>query len=214
MPAHVLRKESYEFIFLFLALSLFLLFFILPWEADSLRNAVVLAAASLSTSALAPDTPPIPLPLLLATIFIGGCVFSTAGGFKVLRFGILVRHCLHELSRLVNPKRVDVMVYGKEKISPEGLSHIGVLFICHMGFLAFGILAMGISGVPLESAFPHALASLVSAGGGLESLGQDVIAASDLPSMALWVSCSLMILGRIEMVAFLLILTHAFWRNG
>lgn len=45
----------------------------------------------------------LPFELVLAIVFVGGCSYSTSGGFKVFRLNAMLRHSANEMQRLIYP---------------------------------------------------------------------------------------------------------------
>ena len=147
------------------------------------------------------------LPLALVTVIIGGSAVSTAGGFKILRWLVIIRRSREEIRRLITPKGV----FGKSNIANE----FGV-WIHFLGFtIILGALTLLITldGHSFDLAATAATAIFANAGPvigiveGAET-GYEVFSA---PTRILL--CAGMILGRLEAVVALAIFNVAFWRS-
>ena len=141
------------------------------------------------------------------TVIIGGSAVSTAGGFKILRWLVIIRRSREEIRRLITPKGV----FGKSNIANE----FGV-WIHFLGFtIILGALTLFITldGHSFDLAATAATAIFANAGPvigiveGAET-GYEVFSA---PTRILL--CAGMILGRLEAVVALAIFNVAFWRS-
>ncbi|MEX6633840.1 potassium transporter TrkG [Hyphococcus lacteus] len=147
-----------------------------------------------------------PLLVALVTAIIGGAAISTAGGFKVLRWLVIMRRAKEELRRLIDPSAV----FGARRVANE----LGVW----MHFLVFTftlsglLLAVTLAGHNFELAAAAATAALSNAGPliGLASGGAEGYAVFQSPLR--WLLLAGMILGRLEAAVALALINRAFWR--
>ena len=147
------------------------------------------------------------LPLALVTVIIGGSAVSTAGGFKILRWMVIMRRSSDELRRLVTPSGV----FGKSTVVNE--------FGVWIHFLAFTIVLAGLTllltlnGHGFELSATAATAILANAGPviSLVESGNSGYEIFNAPTRLLL--CLGMILGRLETVVALAVFNHSFWRS-
>ncbi|MFZ4172505.1 TrkH family potassium uptake protein, partial [Enterobacter ludwigii] len=75
---------------------------------DSLVHAFFLASSMMTDNGLSTADyahwPPHTIFLLLSASFFGGCVGSTCGGIKALRFLIMFKQCIQEMNQLAHPR--------------------------------------------------------------------------------------------------------------
>ncbi|WDI30789.1 potassium transporter TrkG [Hyphococcus flavus] len=147
-----------------------------------------------------------PLLAVLVTAIIGAAAVSTAGGFKVLRWLVIMRRAREELRRLITPSRV----FGTSRVANE----LGVWmhFIVFTLTLAGLLIAVSLWGHPFELGVAAATAALSNAGPliSLAEGGADGYAVFDEPLR--WLLLGGMILGRLEAAVALALINRAFWR--
>ena len=163
------------------------------------------AASLLSTNGVIIGEAP-PLTVAMVTAIIGGAAVSTAGGFKVLRWLVIMRRAREELRLLVDPRGV----FGPRRESDE----LGVWmhFLVFTMTLAALVLIVTAGGHSLETATAAATA-ILSNTGPLLSLAENAGSGYEMfsaPIRALLIVG--MILGRLEAVAALALINRAFWR--
>jgi trk system potassium uptake protein TrkH len=149
----------------------------------------------------------------MVLLFIGGCTGSTAGGIKVFRYCILggVAHGL--VRGLVHPHRVQTTTYNGRPVGDEvirsvlgffffymmAFAALSVLFACFVGDLALGLSAVG--------------QALANVGPGLVPQIGPVGHYGDLPGPAKWLLSFAMLLGRLELLTVLVLISPTFWRG-
>lgn len=150
--------------------------------------------------------------VFLAT-FLGGCSGSTTGGIKAYRFLILFELIGSGLRRLIYPNSVVPIRYGDRSVDPD-MQRAIVLFIASF-FVLWGIitLLLGATGLEFVTAVTGALTSLTNVGPGLGPTIGPVGNFSSLPDAAKWICSAAMLLGRLEILAVLVIFTPVFWRS-
>jgi len=175
-------------------------------DIDLIPAQVFNAASLFSTNGILIGEKPT-LPLALVTVIIGGSAVSTAGGFKILRWLVIIRRSREEIRRLIPPRGV----FGKSNIANE----FGV-WIHFLGFtIILGALTLltTLDGHSFDLAATAATAIFANAGPVIEMVegaeaGYEVFSE---PTRALF--CAGMILGRLEAVVALAVFNHAFWRS-
>ncbi|MGE0499562.1 MAG: TrkH family potassium uptake protein [Rhizobiaceae bacterium] len=154
---------------------------------------------------------PFAVAAVFVATFLGGCSGSTTGGIKAYRFLILFELFWNGLKRLVFPSSVQPVRYG-DRVVDEDMQRAVVLFISSFFVLwAIGTILLGATGLDYVTATSGALTSLTNVGPGLGPIIGPVGNFSTLPDMAKWVCTVLMLLGRLEILAVLVIFTPAFW---
>jgi trk system potassium uptake protein TrkH len=143
----------------------------------------------------------------LITAIIGGAAVSTAGGFKVLRWLVIVRRAREEIRRLVTPSGV----FGLSRVANE----LGVWmhFLVFTLTLAALMLAVAASGHSFEVAAATATAMLSNTGPLLDLAVSEGVGYALFSGPLQGVLIVGMILGRLEAVAALALINRAFWRS-
>lgn len=184
--------------------------------ATSFREALF-QSASLSTGTAFQTTDwkawdPLSQTMLMVLMGIGGCAGSTSGGIKIVRAVVLAKNAAQDALRMLHPRAVTPLRLG-ERVIPERLRQavLGFLFI-YATTLAVGTLLIAAHQVPVGQAFGAVFACLNITGTALGPVGDASFYAA-LPASAKAILALLMLMGRLELLTVLVILTPAFWRR-
>jgi len=148
--------------------------------------------------------------MLLFLSFIGGCAGSTAGGMKVIRFLLLIKQGLREITRLVHPNATVVVKVGKSPMPDRVLEAVWGFFAAYVGVFVVMMLLLMASGLDQITAFSAVAASLNNLGPGLGDVGNNYASLNDFSK---WVLTFAMLLGRLEIFPMLILLSPVFWRR-
>lgn len=156
---------------------------------------------------------PFAVAMIFLATFMGGCSGSTTGGMKAYRFLILYQLIVSGLRRLLYPNSVVPIRYGDRSIDPD-MQRAVVLFMASF-FVLFGIITvlLGATGLDFITALTGALASLTNVGPGLGPVIGPIGTYAPLPDAAKWICMGAMLLGRLEILAVLVIFSPVFWRR-
>lgn len=160
--------------------------------------------------------PALSITLLMGLMLIGGCGGSTAGGFKVFRFWVLLKVMFAALERAFRPNVVRPIKIGKNTIEDETKLSVLVYFGMMILLTALGTMLTLIieepNGIDVQTAATASYASLCNVGPGLHRVGATQNFGWMQPA-TLWVLSALMCLGRLEVFALLVLLVPRFWRG-
>ncbi len=148
--------------------------------------------------------------LLLFVSFVGGCAGSTGGGIKVIRFLLLIKQGLREITRLMHPSAKIPVRIGDKVISPRVIDAVWGFFALYIASFVVMYLALALTGLDLMTAFSAVAASMNNLGPGLANVGANYAGINDV---AKWILCFAMLLGRLEVYTLLVLLMPAFWRK-
>ncbi len=148
--------------------------------------------------------------LFLVMMVIGGCVGSTAGGFKVVRIAILNRLMFREIFKLRTSSKASAGLIIDRKILPDDEVHrIAALFFTWMALLLFG----GIITALFSNHGPWAsFSGMFSAMG---NIGPCYISGPDMIDIHPVVKLTYifgMLAGRLEILPVLLLFSRKAWR--
>ncbi len=144
--------------------------------------------------------------LLFVLMFVGGCVGSTAGSIKVLRWLILFRKAPLAL-RTVNQPHTEIRVHvGKAAVPPTVTATIGEFVLLFLGVTVAGALVIVAMGVEPITAFSASAAAVTNVGPGFAEVGPAANYAH-LPVGARVLLPVLMIAGRLELVTVAVLLS-------
>lgn len=152
--------------------------------------------------------------LLIILMFIGGCSGSTGGGVKVVRIVIALRAAVRSVTHAFRPNVTIPMRMGGQNLS-ESTIHNVILFLCLMAALQiFSMLFISALEPNLSflGVFSSVQATLFNIGPGFEAVGPTQNFHFLRPTTKIFFSL-LMILGRLELYAVMVLFVPSVWRR-
>ena len=152
--------------------------------------------------------------LIVAVMFIGGCAGSTAGGIKVSRFMVFFKNFRRQMIHTFRPNRIIPVRINGVPLTDSYLAEVG-FFLALVGFIvALGSLAMAVfePAFDLVSSFGAVIATLFNVGPGLGAVGPSCTFAG-LGSATYLLLSVLMVMGRLEILAAMVLFVPALWRR-
>ena len=152
------------------------------------------------------------MPMLMFAVFVGGCVGSTAGGFKIMRIMVLGKVLRREFFSMLHPRGVYTIKFQDRPLSEKIISGSGVFFITYMLmlFLCTGMLLCW--NIDFLTSFSAVLTCLSNAGPGFGRVGA-VDNFGWMPQAAKIILSFCMLAGRLEFYALLILLHPSLWRR-
>ncbi len=145
--------------------------------------------------------------------FIGACSGSTAGGLKIFRLQIALKLLGLQLRQLAHPRAFFCQTYNGQEISTDILrSLIGFSFF-YLILIAVLTLALAAIGLDSITALTGAATAVANVGPGMGEIIGPAGNFASLPDTAKWLLCLGMLMGRLEVVTVLVLLSPSFWRN-
>lgn len=151
--------------------------------------------------------------ILMGLALVGGGVATTAGGVKLLRVFALYLNGVREMERLVHPSSVSNRGGEGRRIQRNGAFIAWIFFMLFALTLTALTLLMALSGVTFENALVLSIAGLSTTGPLLTLAAETPILLPELGTYAKAVFCAAMVLGRLETLAIIALLTPDLWRN-
>jgi len=139
---------------------------------------------------------------LVFLMFVGGASFSTAGGIKIYRFLLLFKATKKAVTDSITERDNPVKLFGKEYTSTELIQAIMMVILMAGIILLSAAIVSSYGNTPINSIF-ETTSAIATCGLSVGVVG---------PSTAIelkWLFVLLMILGRIEIMAFLIIFSRA-----
>jgi trk system potassium uptake protein TrkH len=141
--------------------------------------------------------------IFIFLMFVGGASLSTAGGIKIYRFILLFKVTKKAVVDSITEQDTPVRLFGKEYTNAEIIQSLALVFSMIMIILASAFVVSAYGGYrPIDSIFDTTAA--------VATTGLSVGVAG--PSLALelkWLFVFLMVLGRVEILAFLIMFSRA-----
>ena len=182
---------------------------------EQVRVAFFQAATSISTSGLNPEGGSISsvagINIIMVLIFIGGMATSSTGGVKIMRIIILFRHAGRELKRLAHKHDATTISYDGKTVDESDVATIWLLFFTTILTMGLASLIFSFMGYNLHDAFGITVSSLMNAGPAVYSLAPGFDGYQVMPVGGFGLVVTLMILGRMELVFALALLSKRFW---
>jgi trk system potassium uptake protein TrkH len=150
--------------------------------------------------------------ILFVFMFLGGMAGSTAGGIKIMRIILLVKHCYLEIFRIIHPHATTMVKLGRTPVSQTIMRSIWGFFILYLVIFMIGAMVLAALGLDIISALTAMAACLGNVGPGLGSIGP-MDNFSVIPLTGQWVLIVSMLLGRLEIYTIIVLLMPAFWRK-
>jgi trk system potassium uptake protein TrkH len=152
-----------------------------------------------------------PLWMLFLCSFVC-CSGSTGSGMKMIRAQILFKQIFRELLRIIHPR-----VFRPVKLSGLALENrivfavLGYVFV-YVSCIIVATLVLCATNLDVLTAFSAVVASINNTGPGLGKVGPASTFAV-LTDPQIWLCSFLMLLGRLELMTLLVVLTPAFWQK-
>jgi len=211
-------KSFFKLIFI----SILILFFYLAIKQDNIFNANI-RAISFNVISILTGTGYVThdfdqwgnfsLIFFLILMFIGGCAGSTTCGIKIFRIQILYLFVINQLKRLIYPRGIFVIKYGKNNIDDKFMS--SVISFIFLYIVIFFILTsiLSLTGLDFVTSISGAATSISNVGPGLGDIIGPNGNFSSLSNASKWALSLGMILGRLELFAILVLFIPSFWRK-
>ena len=151
--------------------------------------------------------------ILMGLALIGGGVATTAGGVKLLRVFALYQNGVREMERLVHPNSVSGAGAAGRRLQSNGAFIAWIFFMLFALSLAGVTLLLTLIGASFDEALVMSVASLSTTGPLIEYADDAPIRLIELKMAAKYVLCGAMILGRLETLAIIALLTPNLWRG-
>ncbi|ETX28437.1 TrkH family potassium uptake protein [Roseivivax isoporae] len=156
-------------------------------------------------------------PFLIALFFfiglIGGCAGSTACSVKVFRYQLLFASVRTQLRKIRAPHGIFTPRYDGRPVGDDVLASVMSFFMFFLVVLGIVSVALGMTGLDFITALSGAATALGNIGPGL---GDEIGPAGNFQNIndaAKWILIFAMLLGRLELMAVLVIFTVRFWRG-
>lgn len=157
-----------------------------------------------------PVFPPVLMLLLSGMATSAG---STGCGIKMVRLLILLKQARRELTRLIHPRAVQPLQLGGRIVESDVIfAVLGFMLVYGATILGLTLLLLLSGDLDLDTAMSAVVASINCMGPGLGTVGP----ASNfghLGDFQTWVLSAAMLLGRLELLAVLVLFTPQFWRK-
>ncbi len=150
--------------------------------------------------------------VLFCLMFIGASAGSTGGGLKIVRVVILGKWAWRSVIRTFHPQSIVPVRISGRPLTQEIEDQVTGLFVAFIGLFLLGTLTMSLLGYNFDTAMSASIACLGNIGPGLGLVGA-AENYSFIHPVGKWVLSMLMMAGRLEVYALLVLLVPSFWRK-
>jgi trk system potassium uptake protein TrkH len=152
--------------------------------------------------------------MLLALMFIGGCSGSTAGGTKVIRFIVALKVSAQQLEKAYRSRVVRPLKVNGKSIGPAEAEAIMfyIVILTLVVFCATLVIALFEPAMSFEGIVSTMAACLFNIGPGLAEIGPTQNFAGFHSHTQVFLAL-LMIMGRLELFALLVLFAPALWKR-
>lgn len=143
---------------------------------------------------------------------IGGCAGSTSCSVKIFRYQILMSSIRTQVRRIRSPRGIFVTRFQGVSVGPDVMNSVisfFVFFVVTLGLVSWGL---GMTGLDVVTAVSGAATAIGNIGPGLGDIIGPAGNFATLNDTAKWILTIAMLLGRLEIMAVLVIFTVRFWR--
>lgn len=137
---------------------------------------------------------------------------STGAGIKMARMVILVKQARREMRRIVHPRAVHPVTLGGHTVENSTIFSVLGFMLVYGGTIIGLTMVLLLTDMPFDTAFTAIVASVNNMGPGLNEVGPAGNFAG-LTDFQTWICSAAMLLGRLEMLSFLVLFTPGFWRK-
>ena len=149
--------------------------------------------------------------ILLCLMLIGGCSVSTAGSMKVIRIMIVFKLIVRGMYKRLHPNAVVGVKIGTKVIHSEIVSKVSSFTILYFTVLVFSSILLSLENHDLLTTISAVASTMSNTGIGLGVIGHDGNFRIFSEASRLYLSF-LMIAGRLELFAVIMLLSPSFWK--
>lgn len=181
----------------------------------ALRQAAFQVAATVTTTGFAiadyNTWPSLAKMIIFFLMFVGGCAASTSGGIKMARLILLYKTGLDQIKQAIHPQLVTQIFSGGQAVDPQIIKNVSRFFFLFMLIFTCAAAILAACGLEPFDAMGAAIAALGNVGPGFGVVGPAATFAEVAPlGKVVLIFC--MLLGRLELMTFLVIIRPEFWR--
>lgn len=152
------------------------------------------------------------LVLTILMMYFGACAGSTTGGAKIDRLLYLFKNFGVEVRRAISPRSMKAVRINDQIVTPENTNEIIAFLLIYTLLIIVGGLLLSAFGFPIVDAFFSSISCISNNGLGAGITG--VTGSFDfVPSVGKWLMSFLMLAGRLEIFALILLISPSFWKK-
>jgi trk system potassium uptake protein TrkH len=150
--------------------------------------------------------------IIFLAMFLGGSTGSTAGGIKMARHLLLFKNIRRAFREANYPKAVFPLKVNNNTISNETNQSILTFITTYIAIFFIGFLLLSLTGLDGQTAASSVATAMAGIGPGIGTVGPAANFAH-LSDVAKILLTMLMLIGRLEIYAVIMLFAPAFWRE-
>lgn len=150
--------------------------------------------------------------IILFLMFTGGCAGSTAGGFKISRFAIMVKSAIREIRQSIHPNRVFSLRFEGKGLNSKVLNAVKDYLIVYTLCIVILLFIVLIDAPDFLSALSAVFTTFNNIGPGLGAVGP-TSSFADLSYFNKVVLSFAMLAGRLEIFPIIILLAPNTWKK-
>lgn len=154
-----------------------------------------------------------PFVVLFIVGAIGGCTGSTGCSIKIFRYQLLISAIRMQASRIFSPHKVAVLRHDGRAVGDDVLQSVILLFTMYILFFGLFSVALALTGLTMSDALTGAWTAIFNIGPAFGELIGPTGALTAYPTEAKWIMILAMLMGRLEVVAVVVLVMPVFWRD-
>ena len=154
-----------------------------------------------------------PFVVLIIVGAIGGCTSSTGCSIKIFRYQLLLAAVRNQTRQIFSPHRIMALRYQGRRVEDDVLRSVMVLFTVFILFFGLFSVALELTGLTMIESITGAWTAIFNVGPAFGPGVGPTGAVSAFPPEAKWIMITAMLMGRLELVAVLVLILPAFWRG-
>ena len=151
--------------------------------------------------------------ILLGLMLTGACAGSTAGGIKLGRVQILYRSFRRELRKILHPNHISTITVDGMPVDERVISGAGAFLVAYCLSAIVGTVVVSWDNVGLLESISASVTCISNVGPGLGALGP-MANFSVLSDVSKYVLSLIMLMGRLELMPLLVLLSRHTWKNS
>lgn len=143
----------------------------------------------------------------------GGCIGSTTGSVKTMRWQVLFSYIHKVIASAVNPNRVVPVKVGEVPVADKVVISVLVYILLFFITIAICAISLNFMGYDFTTSLSAAIASITNTGPGIATEIGIAGNYAFFSPMAKLLLCAAMMFGRLEILTLLVVFTPSFWKN-
>jgi len=151
--------------------------------------------------------------MFFGLLFCGACSGSTTGGIKIFRFQIAFSLLKRQLMLLMHPHGIFPQKYNNRLVSDDILRSLIAFALAYSATILIASLLLTLFGASAMTALTAAITAVSNVGPGLAPEIGPSGNFAHFPDISKWILSMCMLMGRLEILTVVVMLTRHFWRR-